>query len=183
AAIIVTSLLSRVARARELRFIGFEYADEQSKFLWESIQGLELPILVPHRPGRRSLTDKEAIIRREHRLPPDQYILFIEVELKDASEFYQRPCLEVKEEEGRFTLKITRSASISHTLAAVARELGKAATKPPEVHFGWTDESPVAGMIGFLLFGEGNVPWMVHELIRRAEPDSARRPMVVVGGV
>src|SRR5262249_18370394 len=79
AAIIVTLLLPRVARARELRFAGREYADESSRFLWESIGGLDLPILVPHRPGKRSLADKEAAIRREHRLPPEQYILFIEV--------------------------------------------------------------------------------------------------------
>jgi hypothetical protein len=38
-------------------------------------------------------------------------------------------------------------------------------------------------MIGFLLFGEGNVPWMVHELISKAEPDATKRPAVMIGGV
>jgi hypothetical protein len=179
---IAISLISRVFRARELRFAGFTYADDQSKFLWESIQASEWPILVPHRPGRRSLADKEAIIRREHRLPDNMPILFLEVDLHDASDFYQKPCLQVISEEGRYILKITRAASIAHTLAAVALQLAKVG-KPPEIHFGWTDESPVAGMIGFLLFGEGNVPWMVHELIRREVPDSSRRPAIMVGGV
>ena len=40
--------------------------------------------------------------------------------------------------------------------------------RPPEVHFGWTDDSPVSGTLGFLLFGEGNVPWMVRDLVRHA---------------
>jgi len=31
------------------------------------------------------------------------------------------------------------------------------------------------------LFGEGNVPWMVRELIQRAEKDPARQPNVVIG--
>lgn len=181
-AIVLTSLLSRVFRARELRFMGFTFADEQSKFLWESIRASEWPILVPHRPGRRSLAEKESLIRKEHRLPENMPILFIEVELHDASDFYQQPHLEVLSEEGRYLLKITRSASIAHTLAAVVLELAKVG-KPPEIHFGWTEESPVAGMIGFLLFGEGNVPWMVHELIAEAEPDPAKRPVVMVGGV
>lgn len=181
-AIVMTSLLSRVFRARELRFIGFNFVDEQSKFLWESIRASEWPILVPHRPGRRSLAEKEAIIRREHRLPENMPILFIEVDLHDASDFYQQPSLEVLSEEGRYLLKITQTASIAHTLAAVVLELAKVG-KPPEIHFGWTEESPVAGMIGFLLFGEGNVPWMVHELISKAEPDPAKRPVVMVGGV
>lgn len=181
-AIVLTSLLSRVFRARELRFIGFHFVDEQSKFLWESIRASEWPILVPHRPGRRSLAEKEVIIRREHRLPENMPILFIEVDLHDASDFYQQPNLEVLSEEGRYLLKITQTASIAHTLAAVVLELAKVG-KPPEIHFGWTEESPVAGMIGFLLFGEGNVPWMVHELISKAEPDPAKRPVVMIGGV
>jgi len=180
--IIVTSLLSRFFRATELRFVGFNFVDDQSRFLWESIRASEWPVLVPHRPGRRSLAEKEAIIRREHRLPENMPIMFIEVELHDASDFYQQPSLEVFSEEGRYILKITRAASIAHTLAAVVLELAKVG-KPPEIHFGWTEESPVAGMIGFLLFGEGNVPWMVHELISKAEPDVSRRPAVVIGGV
>jgi hypothetical protein len=31
-----------------------------------------------------------------------------------------------------------------------------------------------------LLFGEGNVPWMVRELIHRAEPDPEKRPKVMI---
>jgi hypothetical protein len=32
-----------------------------------------------------------------------------------------------------------------------------------------------------LLFVQGNVPWMVRNLIRKAEPDEERRPPVVIG--
>jgi hypothetical protein len=35
--------------------------------------------------------------------------------------------------------------------------------------------------VSFLLFGEGNVPWMVRELIQKAEPDSTKRPRVIIG--
>ena len=78
-------------------------------------------------------------------------------------------------------MKITGAASIAHTLAAVALEMAKVG-RPPEIHFGWTDESPVSGTLGFLLFGEGNVPWMVRELIHRAEPDPTRRPLIIIAG-
>ena len=39
----------------------------------------------------------------------------------------------------------------------------------------------LAASIGFLLFGEGNVPWMVRELICREEPDPERQPRVIIG--
>jgi hypothetical protein len=180
-AIIVSSVVSRAYRSRELRFSGFIIDDTNSKFLWESIKALEVPVLVPHRPGRRSLADKEALIRRHHRLTPEVPILFVEIRLRDASEFLQKPWLRIQQEEGRFIIKIDRAASIAHAVTAVALELGKYG-KPPEIHCGWPDESPVTGTLGFLLFGEGNVPWMIHELIRRAETDPHKRPMVVIAG-
>jgi hypothetical protein len=108
-------------------------------------------------------------------------IVFVEVELADPSEFVNEPELRVTQEEGRYVVKITNAASIAHTLAALALEMSKVG-RPAEVHFGWTEDSPVSGTLGFLLFGEGNVPWMVRELIRRAEPDEAKRPVIIIAG-
>ena len=107
-------------------------------------------------------------------------IVFIEAELGDPSEFQQNPLMEIVEAEGRFILRVKRCVSIAHVIAAIALELSKVG-KPPEIHFGWSDESPLAASAGFLLFGEGNVPWMVRELIRKAEPDPDRRPRVIIG--
>jgi hypothetical protein len=180
-AILVTSFWSRWSRSRELRFAGFKLPDPETRLMWDTIRHLELTMLVPHRPGRRSLANKEAQIRREHRIPRDLIIVFVEVELADASDFVNEPVLHIAQEEGRYVMKITGAASIAHTLAAVALEMAKVG-RPPEIHFGWTDDSPVSGTLGFLLFGEGNVPWMVRDLIRRAEPDETRRPVIIIAG-
>jgi hypothetical protein len=180
-AILVTSFWSRWARSRELRFAGFKLPNPETRLMWDTIRHLELTILVPHRPGRRSLANKEAQIRREHRIPRDLMIVFVEVELADASDFVNEPVLRIAQEEGRYVMKIHGAASIAHTLAAVALEMAKLG-RPPEIHFGWTDDSPVSGTLGFLLFGEGNVPWMVRDLIRRAEPDESRRPVIIIAG-
>jgi hypothetical protein len=163
-----------------LRFTGWQYADEHSRFLWESLKHLEFPALVPHRPGGRSLASKEEIIRREHRLPPEVPVVFLEVELGDPSEFQHTPVLAVKQEEGRFIIRVTRCASIAHVIAVIGLELSRVG-KPPEIHFGWSNESPMAANLNFLLFGEGNVPWMVRELILEAEPDPERQPRVIIG--
>ena len=180
-AILVVSMASRAARASELRFSGFDFADETSKFLWDSMKPIELPILVPHRPGGRSLEEKEASIRAEHHLTPEIPVVFIEAELGDASEFYQRPVLQVIEEGGgRIVVRATRCASIPHVIAAIGLELSKFG-KPPEIHFGWSNESPLAASVSFVLFGQGNVPWMVRELIRKFEPNPQFQPRVVVG--
>ena len=86
------------ARSRELRFAGFRIIDPETRFMWDTIRHLELTILVPHRPGRRSLANKESQIRREHRIPRDLMIVFVEVELADASDFVNEP--ELRDQAG-----------------------------------------------------------------------------------
>ena len=51
----------------------------------------------------------------------------------------------------------------------------------PEVCFGWSAENPVTANLHFVLFGSGNVPWMVHTLIQRSPVPSDRKPRVIVG--
>lgn len=179
-AVLISSIWSRTVRSTELRFTGFRYKNDESHFLWDSMRHLEFPILVPHRPGGRDLEDKELSIRKEHHFTAEDPIVFIEVERGDVSEFYQSPELEVTQEGGRIILRFGKVASIPHVIAAVGLELSKTG-RPPEIHFGWSNESPLAANVSFVLFGEGNVPWMVRELIRKAEPDASKQPRVVVG--
>jgi len=179
-AVLILSFASRLRRSTELRFEGFEFADPTSRFLWDSLKHLEFPVLVPHRPGRHGLEEKENAIREQHRLPPEVPIVFVEAELGDPSNFGHAPVMEVIETEGKFIIRITRCVSIAHAVAAAALELS-AVGKPPEIHFGWSDESPLAASFGFLLFGEGNVPWMVRALINKAQPSVEHQPRVVIG--
>ena len=181
AAVFVSSLVSRWLRSTELRLDHFRFVNNESHFLWDALRHLEFPYLVPHRVGgARVLAEKEEQIRRVHHLDAGVPIVFVEATLGDVSEFYHSPIIEVTEEEGRFIIRVTKCASIAHTLASIALELSKSGT-PPELHFGWSDENPLAMNLGFVLFGEGNIPWMVRELIIKAEPDPAKQPRVIIG--
>lgn len=181
AAVMVSSLWSRILRSTELRFISFQFINNESKFLWDALRHLEFPVLVPHRAGgARSLAEKEEQIRQTHHLDSNVPIVFVEASLGDVSDFYHSPVIEVTDEEGRFIIRVTNCVSIAHVLATIALELSKTG-KPPELHFGWSDENPLAMNLRFVLFGEGNVPWLVRELISKAESDHAKQPRVIIG--
>ena len=73
-------------------------------------------------------------------------------------------------------------SSIPNAIAAVAARTS--ATRPasgPHVYFGWTEGNPLKYLARFILFGEGDIAPVTHEVLRRAEPDPKRRPALHVG--
>jgi len=136
---------------------------------------------VPHRPGGSTTVDqKEAKIRQRHRIDAHVPLVFLEIEVEDASAFAQRPLIEIREERGQYFVRVTKCASVAHVIVALALEFSKVG-EPPEIHFGWSDEHPLAATIKFLVFGQGNVPLLVNDLLRRHVPDHDKRPRVVIG--
>ncbi len=178
--ILLTAFVSRWLRSTELRFDGFTFNDEPSKNRWQEIRQLHFQVLVPHRPEHVTLREKERQVRSRHRLAPEVPIIFIEVQLGDPSDFYQQPLLEIYRDGDLEVIRVSRCASVAHVLAALLlefREVGE----PPEIIFDWSEEPPLAANLNFLLWGQGNIPWLVHELVRKAERDPHRRPRVVLG--
>jgi hypothetical protein len=178
--ILLTSFLSRWIRSTELRFQGFEFVDDESRRAWEKSCAHDFQILVPHRPGLRSRIERERAIRERHRIGADIPVILIEASLEDPSDFYHLPLMRVAREDGFELIQVSRCASVPHVIAAIGLEMARVG-RPPELHFGWSDESPLAANLNFLLFGEGNIPWMVRALLQKAEPNPEKRPRVIIG--
>ena len=180
AVVLGVSMVSRAWRCTELRHTGFDFADKISKHEWERLCASDFPILVPLRPGGDTLQHKELDVRTRHRIPGTVPIMFLQAEVGDASDFAQKPLVTVTRDNGRVVIRITNCVSVPHALAAAAIEIGTAGAVP-EVHFGWSSENPVSANLHFVLFGHGNVPWMVNTLIRGADIPAERKPRVIVG--
>jgi len=120
-------------------------------------------------------------LRRDYLLDPATPVIFVEAFVGDPSNFYQQPLMEIVREEGLEVIRVSRCVSVSHVLAAVCLELCLDGGAPPQIIFGWSNEPPLAANLNFLLLGEGNIPWMVKELVRKAMPDETRQPRVVIG--
>jgi hypothetical protein len=178
--ILVSSSVSRWIRSTELRFRGFAFADDATRRRWEAIRELDFQVLVPHRPGQFPLAEKNRDVRLKHRLPDEAYLVFIEVYLGDPSDFHHQPLMRIEHDGQLEVIRVSGAVSVSHVIAAIGLEFCRVGS-PPEILFGWSHETPLAANLNFLLWGEGNVPWMVQELVRRAQPNSARQPRIVVG--
>ncbi len=180
-AILVSSIISRWIRSTEPRFEGFDFADERTRERWDQLCRSGAKVLVPHRPGLVSLAERSVELHREYRLDPDVPIIFIEAFLGDPSNFYQSPLMQIDRDQGLEVIRVSRCVSIAHVLASICLELCRDDGEPPEIIFGWSNEPPLAANLNFLILGEGNIPWMVRELVRKAMPAEARQPRILIG--
>jgi hypothetical protein len=184
AAIIAVSLVSRVQRSLELRQERIEIDGKAQEFIREASKGPDIHI-VAHR--RRSGHDpaeyahKEREQREDNHIPEDQPILFLEVSVEDASEFTD--VLEVRGVDvgGHKVLRAVSSV-VPNAIAALLLDLRDTTGKTPHCYFGWTEGNPIVYLIRFILFGEGDTAPVTHEVLREAEPEASRRPLIHVGG-
>jgi len=181
ASVMTISIASRIWRSRELRLKEFRFADESARMLWTDIcADGGFRVLVPHRPGRRTLDEKEAEVRRKHRIPATVPLVFLEVHYGDPSEFQNAPIISARQAGYRFIIVARDVASVSHTIAQIAMEMSRAGA-PLDIVFGWSVGSAFWLAVGFVLFGQGDVPNSVFALLQKAVPDATRRPTVLVG--
>ncbi|GIG71784.1 amino acid transporter [Planosporangium flavigriseum] len=182
AGIITFSVLSRILRATELRATGVEMDDLARQFIEDAAAYGEIHLIAnePDARDEAEYREKEAEERRDHHIPEEAPVLFVEVQVTDPSEF-EAP-LRVRGEE-RYGYRILRveGTSIANAIAALMLAVRDMTGKTPHIYFNWTEGNPLVFLLRYLLFGAGEIAPLTREILREAEPDYRRRPMVHVG--
>ncbi|HEX6445959.1 MAG TPA: amino acid transporter [Streptosporangiales bacterium] len=181
AAILVVSFASRVSRSFELRATDVRFDPAAERVVDHEGNGVIRVIAnEPDARDAREYAEKEAEQRDKHNIPPGDPVIFLEVTVSDPSEFEHD--LEVTGEvrHGYYILTV-RSAAIPSAIAAILLHLRDAEGKVPHAYFAWTEGNPIAHLLRYIVFGEGEVAPVTREILRRAEPDLDRRPVVHVG--
>jgi hypothetical protein len=181
-AIIVLSMLSRVRRVFELRATEIDFDATSQIFVRDCAR--RTIRLVANQAGARDVeeyVDKLRRIRRDHDLPSDPDVIFVEVTVVDPSDFEGRLHVHGEVLHGRYRVMTVRASSVANALAALALRIRDDSGAIPHVYFEWTEGNPVQQFLRFLLFGSGEVAPVTREVLRRAEPDPHLRPHVHVG--
>jgi hypothetical protein len=182
-ATIAISLVSRIQRSTELRQERIDMDEKARSFIEEAAHRGEIH-LVAHR--RRNGTEeeysrKEREQREDNHIPREEQILFLEVQIEDASDFMD--VLEVRGVEvGDHQVLRCVSSVVPNAIAAFLLHLRDTTGKTPHCYFGWTEGNPIVYLIRYILFGEGDTAPVTHEVLREAEPNPERRPAIHVGG-
>jgi hypothetical protein len=182
AGIILVSLLSRLARAFELRVTSMTMDDMAERFV-RDIASRRIRF-VANEPDKRDVAEyreKVEQIRADHDLPAQEDFVFLEVTVGDPSEFESVMNVRGEVLHGRYRVLTLESASIPNALAALLLYVRDTTGRIPHIYFEWTEGNPFTNFLRFFLFGQGEVAPVTREVLREAEPDRARRPRVHVG--
>jgi hypothetical protein len=181
--IVVMSLVSRTLRSTELRVHGFEPDETALAYIWDAARRGDGIRIIANRPGSglpQEYEDKLREATESHHVPSDDPVLFLEVQPGDASEFSDVLKLHGVDIGGHRVLR-SRSPAIPNAIAALLIYIRDLTGQNPHVYFGWTEGNPIAYLLKFLAFGEGDTAPVTREVLRQFEPDPARRPRVHVG--
>ena len=182
ATIIFTSLVSRVLRSTELRVRGVEPDAAASQFIESAAKFGAIRIIAnrPDRGDRAEYEHKLSEARDSHHLAPNEPVLFLEVRPGDASEFSEVLRVEGVDVEGYRVLRC-ESPAIPNAIAALLLYLRDKTKVIPHAYFGWTEGNPIAYLLKFLVFGEGDTAPVTREVLRQTEDDPHLRPRIHVG--
>ncbi|GAA4606053.1 uncharacterized membrane protein YhaH (DUF805 family) [Actinoplanes octamycinicus] len=181
-AILLVSLLSRIFRAFELRVTHIEADHVTQGFLQEL--GKRQIRLIANEPDRRDAaeySDKMAQIIADNDMTDQADVLFVEVNVRDASDFETELHVRGEVLHHRYRVLTVESSSVPSALAALVLWMRDTTHRRPHIYFEWTEGNPVANFARYLIFGQGEVAPVTREMIRQAEPDRRRRPHVHVG--
>ena len=90
------------------------------------------------------------------------------------------PIIHVRQEDERFIIVANDCASIPHTISQIAVDMSRNGA-PLDVIFGWSKGNPLKLALDFVLFGQGDIPNLVADLLDDTIKDEAKRPTVIVG--
>ncbi len=182
--ILVVSIGSRISRSTELRVQRVVFDDTATAMLDAVVsQGHPVRFIANRLNDGDDLEyrQKALEVRLDNHLNDGEVALFLEVAVDDASDFTTRvPVQGVR--VGPYAILRATGSSVPNTLAAVLLHVRDLTGYPPHVYFEWSEKGPAQNALRFLLAGEGDVPPLTHEILRVAERDARRRPMVHVGG-
>jgi len=106
--------------------------------------------------------------------------IFLEVHPNHAQDADTPLSVAGKQQYGYQVLQVT-GASIPQTIAVVVLAVHDLTGAVPRLDFAWPESSHTTHLLRFLLFGTGQVAPITREILRQAEPNTTRRPIVHIG--
>jgi hypothetical protein len=133
-----------------------------------------------HRNRCDEYTRREQEQREDNNIPSDEPIVFLEIYVRDASDFSAD--LNIHGVSGdRHRILRGESAVVANAIAGFLLYLRDDKRKVPHAYFNLTEGNQILYLLHYVLSGEGDVAPATREVLRKAEPNAQRRPAIHAG--
>jgi hypothetical protein len=156
---VLSSLVSRVWRTTELRVEKITLDSEAQRFINEMDAQGELRIIAnqPRRCDDAEYTYREQEQREDNNIPSDEPIVFLEIYVRDPSEFSADLNIHGVSVGPHRVLR-GESAAVPNAIAAFLLYLREDEGKVPHSYFNWTEGNPLLYLLHYVLSGEVTLP-------------------------
>lgn len=181
--IILISLISRVYRSTELRVDQIEMDETADRFIEEAKhqEVIRLVAKRSHIGGESEYDLKAKEVREDHHISATAPLLFLEIQIADASDFVETVRVQGVQ-VGQHRILRAQGAAAPNAIAAILLNIRDRTGRLPHAYFGWIEGNPVQYLLRFMLLGEGDVAIVTREVLRKAVRDPESRPAIHVGG-
>ncbi len=176
--ILVSSFIWRALRSTELRTHRIILDRQANDFIHVACRTTLR--LVAHRPGNDDYEVKAKEAANIHNIAEDE-IIFLEVNISDASDFGESVLRVHGKTVGKYRVLQCSSTAVPNALAVLMLYLRDKTHHMPNLYLGWTEGNPITYILRYLFLGEGETAPVTREILRTAEPDPDKRPLVHVG--
>ena len=157
--LLTLSGVSRYLRATEMRVAQFEFVDDESERLWNSIRDKKVNLIPHHADDSHYRADLKQKV--ESHLKLHDRIAFLYVRLLDnRSEFYSSLRVQVIREGDDFVIEARGATAIANSIAFLVDILN-----PISVVLGLTQRNLMKQSLAFVLFGEGEIGLVVYSVL------------------
>ena len=157
--LLTLSGVSRYHRATEMRVSEFEFVDDESERLWNSIRGKKVNLIPHHADDPTYRAELKRKIEANFKLHGPMAFIYVRL-MDNRSEFYS--CLRVKvvREGEDYVIEAGGAAAIANAIAFLTDLLD-----PISVILGLTQRNVMQQSLAFVLWGEGEIGLLVYSVL------------------
>ncbi|PYY19877.1 MAG: hypothetical protein DMG60_02500 [Acidobacteria bacterium] len=157
--LLVLSAVSRYLRATEMRVSEFEFVNDESEQLWNSLREKKINLIPHHADDAHYRAELKKKVQSYLKLQGRAAFLYVRL-MDNRSEFYSCLRVQVRREGEDYVIDAHGATAIANTIAFLADILN-----PISVVLGLTERNLMTQALAFVLFGEGEIGLVVYSVL------------------